>query len=47
MKPTKQQKQMRQEKRNQRETIVNSRERCLVNNQMVINSGFPTVNCRK
>ena len=28
-------------------TIVNSCERCLENNQMVINSGFPTVNCKK
>ena len=26
---------------NQRKTIVNSWERCLVNDQMVINSGFP------
>ena len=32
---------------NQKKTIVNSSERCLENNQMVINSGFPTVNCRK
>ena len=32
---------------NQRKTIVNPWERCLENNQMVINSGFPTVNCRK
>ena len=32
---------------NQRKTIVNSWERCLVNDQMVINSGFPTVNRRK
>ena len=33
--------------KNQRKTIVNSWERCLENNQMLINSGFPTVNCRK
>ena len=32
---------------NQRKTIVNSWERCLENNQMIINFGFPTVNCRK
>ena len=32
---------------NQRQTIVNSWERCLENNQMVINSGFSTVNPRK
>ena len=32
---------------NQRKTIVNSWERCLENNQMIINSGFPTVSCRK
>ena len=30
-----------------KKTIINSWERCLENNQMVINSGFPTVNCRK
>ena len=33
--------------RNQRKTIVSSWEHCLENNQMVINSGFPSVNCRK
>ena len=32
---------------NQRKTIVNSWVRCLENNQIVINSGFPTVNCGK
>ena len=32
---------------NQRKTIVNSWERGFVNDQMVVNSGFPTVNCRK
>ena len=32
---------------NQRKTIVNLWEGCLENDQMVINSGFPTVNCRK
>ena len=32
---------------NQRKPIVNSWEHCLENDQMVINSGFPTVNCRK
>ena len=31
----------------QRKTIVNSWECCLENNQMVISSSFPTVNCRK
>ena len=31
--------------KNQRKTIVNSWERYLQNDQMVINSGFPTVNC--
>ena len=32
---------------NQRKTIVNSWVRCLENNQLVITSGFPTVNFRK
>ena len=32
---------------NQRKTIVNSWVRCLENNQIVINSNFPTVNCGK
>ena len=32
---------------NQRKTIVNSWIRCLENNQLVITSGFPTVNFRK
>ena len=31
----------------QRKTIVNSWVRCLENNQLVITSGFPTVNFRK
>ena len=35
------------ENRNQRKTIVNSWVRCLENNQLVITSGFPTVNFRK
>ena len=34
-------------KKNQRKTIVNSWVRCLENNQLVITSGFPTVNFRK
>ena len=34
-------------KKNQRKTIVNSWVRCLENNQVVITSGFPTVNFRK
>ena len=34
-------------KDNQRKTIVNSWVRCLENNQLVITSGFPTVNFRK
>ena len=33
--------------KNQRKTIVNSWVRCLENNQLVITSGFPTVNFRK
>ena len=32
---------------NQRKTIVNLWVRCLENNQLVITSGFPTVNFRK
>ena len=32
---------------NQRKTIVNSWVRCVENNQLVITSGFPTVNFRK
>ena len=32
---------------NQRKTIVNSWVRCLESNQLVITSGFPTVNFRK
>ena len=32
---------------NQRKTIVNSWVCCLENNQLVITSGFPTVNFRK
>ena len=32
---------------NQRKTIVSSWVRCLENNQLVITSGFPTVNFRK
>ena len=32
---------------NQRKTIVNSWIRCLENNQVVITSGFPTMNFRK
>ena len=37
----------RREEKNQRKTIVNSWVRCLENNQLVITSGFPTVNFRK
>ena len=33
--------------KNQRKTIVNSWVRCVENNQLVITSGFPTVNFRK
>ena len=35
------------QKINQRKTIANSWVRCLENNQLVITSGFPTVNFRK
>ena len=35
------------ESNNRYQSKKKSWERCLENDQMVINSGFPTVNCRK